>query len=71
MRWHENEGLIDSPARTAGNYRSYTPNDVSRLTLIRRTRGLGFSLDRVRALLALGLGPKKGSPIGLGRDSSS
>lgn len=53
IRWYEKEGLIAAPARTAGNYRSYTPHDLSRLTFIRRARDLGFPLDQVRALLDL------------------
>jgi Cu(I)-responsive transcriptional regulator len=51
VRYYERAGLIAPPARTAGNYRSYRPEDLERLRFIRRTRDLGFSLDEVRALL--------------------
>lgn len=57
VRWYEKEGLIDAPARTEGDYRSYTARDLSRLTFIRRARDLGFPLDQVRALLDLASDP--------------
>ncbi|WP_443478422.1 MerR family transcriptional regulator [Novosphingobium aerophilum] len=53
IRYYERAGLIASPARTEGNYRSYLPDDLRRLRFIRRTRDLGFSLDEIRALLDL------------------
>lgn len=51
VRYYERAMLIDPPARTEGNYRSYRSEDLERLRFIRRTRDLGFSLDEVRALL--------------------
>ena len=53
IRYYEQIGLLPKPARTSGNYRSYGSQEVSRLTFIRRARGLGFSLDQVRTLLSL------------------
>ncbi|HEX8055239.1 MerR family transcriptional regulator [Sphingobium sp. R-7] len=53
IRYYERAGLIDPPARTEGNYRSYGADDVARLGFIRRTRDLGFSLEEIRALLDL------------------
>jgi Cu(I)-responsive transcriptional regulator len=53
IRYYERIGLLPVPARTYGNYRSYGQSELGRLSFIRRGRDLGFSLDQVRALLAL------------------
>jgi Cu(I)-responsive transcriptional regulator len=53
IRYYEREGLLAEPARTAGNYRAYGIEHLNRLSFIRRSRDLGFSLDQVRALLRL------------------
>lgn len=53
IRWYERIGLLPSPARTAGNYRSYSTAHLERLSFIRRARGLGFTLEQVRDLLRL------------------
>lgn len=53
IRYYERIGLLGTPARTAGNYRAYGAEHLNRLSFIRRSRDLGFSLDQVRALLDL------------------
>jgi MerR family mercuric resistance operon transcriptional regulator len=53
IRYYERIALLPAPARSAGCYRAYDTGDVRRLTFIRRARELGFTLDAVRALLAL------------------
>jgi DNA-binding transcriptional MerR regulator len=53
IRYYEKAGLLQAPARTGGNHRAYTQMHADRLAFIRHSRELGFSLDRVRALLAL------------------
>lgn len=53
IRYYERIGLLPLPARTAGNYRAYASEHLNRLSFIRRSRDLGFSLDQVRALLGL------------------
>ena len=53
IRYYERSGLIASPVRTAGNYRSYREDDVRRLRFIKRTRDLGFSLKQIAALLSI------------------
>lgn len=53
VRWYERDGLMAPPPRTGGNYRVYGADDLARLKFIRRARELGFTLDRVRALLDL------------------
>ena len=46
-------GLLSSPVRSAGGHRQYDEPTVRRLTFIRRSRQLGFSLEEVRGLLGL------------------
>lgn len=53
IRYYEKIGLLPDPPRTAGNYRSYGPGEVSRLSFVRRARDLGFGIGQVRALLEL------------------
>lgn len=53
VRYYEKIGLLPSPARTLGNYRSYSSEHLVRLSFIRRARDLGFSLEAVRELLTL------------------
>src|SRR3546814_19057749 len=53
IRYYERIGLLPAPARTQGNYRSYTADHLRRLSFVRRSRELGFTLEQVRALLDL------------------
>jgi len=53
IRYYERIGLLAAPQRTAGNYRAYKSDHLKRLSFIRRSRDLGFSLDQIRALLDL------------------
>jgi Cu(I)-responsive transcriptional regulator len=53
IRYYERIGLLAAPERTSGNYRAYGPEHLNRLSFIRRSRDLGFSIEQVRALLDL------------------
>lgn len=53
VRYYERIGLLGAPARSEGNYRLYDAAAIARLSFIRRSRDLGFSLDEVRQLLTL------------------
>jgi MerR family mercuric resistance operon transcriptional regulator len=53
IRYYERIGLMPAPPRTEGRQRIYDAEHLRRLTFIRRSRELGFSLDQIRALLGL------------------
>lgn len=53
VRFYEGIGLLAAPARSGANQRLYSQDALARLSFIRRARDLGFSLDKVRALLDL------------------
>lgn len=52
IRFYEEIGLI-APQRAPNGYRDYTGEDVHRLSFLRRARGLGFSIEDCRQLMAL------------------
>ena len=52
IRYYERVGLL-LRAERRGRYRTYSKDDVARLGFVMRSRELGFSLDEIRALLAL------------------
>jgi MerR family mercuric resistance operon transcriptional regulator len=53
VRFYEKQGLLPAPPRTARGHRDYAPEHLKRLTFIRRSRELGFTLEEVRNLLGL------------------
>jgi DNA-binding transcriptional MerR regulator len=53
VRYYEQIGLLPTASRRDGGQRSYSEEDVRRLTFIRRCRDFGFSIEQVRALAAL------------------
>ena len=53
IRYYEAEGLLPRPARSTSNYRVYDRAHLDRLSFIRRSRDLGFTLNQVRTLLRL------------------
>ena len=52
IRYYEDIGLI-APSRAGNGYRDYSPDDIHRLAFLRRARGLGFSIEDCRQLMAL------------------
>ena len=59
IRYYEKIGLMPAPIRSGGNQRRYGPAHVARLGFIRHARELGFPLDRIRDILALGDNPDR------------
>lgn len=53
IRYYEEVGLVTPSARSAGGFRLYTEDDVARLSLIKRMKPLGFSLEEMRDLLSV------------------
>jgi len=53
IRHYEAIGLIPAPPRSDAGYRIYDDPAVHTLRFIRRSRDLGFSIERISRLLAL------------------
>ena len=53
IRYYEKIGLMPEPARSAGGHRMYDQSHLKRLSFIRRSRELGFTLHEIRELLEL------------------
>lgn len=53
LRYYERAGLLTPVARSHAGYRLYDPSAVDRLRFIRSAQSVGFSLDDIKALLAL------------------
>ncbi|HEY5319467.1 MAG TPA: MerR family transcriptional regulator [Galbitalea sp.] len=53
IRHYDEVGLLKPSGRTEGGFRLYTPEDFTRLMLIRRMKPLGFSLEEMTELLRI------------------
>ena len=53
IRYYEDNGLIGPVARTESGYRVYGPRDIHTLGFIKRSRDMGFSVERIGELLQL------------------
>ena len=53
IRYYERINMMPHPPRTASGRRLYGQTESRTLAFIRRARELGFTLDEIRALLAL------------------
>ncbi len=53
IRYYEKIGLMPDPARSSGGHRIYDQSNLKRLSFVRRSRELGFTLREIRELLKL------------------
>jgi DNA-binding transcriptional MerR regulator len=53
LRYYERRGLLPKPARTPSGYRSYPPQAVTQLKLIRWAQDVGFTLREIRETFQL------------------
>ena len=59
IRYYEQMGLIEAPERSDGNQRRYSKDGMQRLSFIRHSRELGFSIEDIKGLLELSQHPEK------------
>ncbi|MCI7569223.1 MAG: Cd(II)/Pb(II)-responsive transcriptional regulator [Desulfovibrio sp.] len=60
IRFYEKEGLLETPARSDGNYRLYGEDELERLRFIMHCRRHGMTLAEIRELLAFKDHPHQG-----------
>ena len=53
IRYYEKIGLMPDPARSSAGHRVYNESHAKRLSFVRRSRELGFTLEEIRELLEL------------------
>jgi MerR family copper efflux transcriptional regulator len=53
IRYYEDIGVLDPPARTPSGYRQYTSEATNRLAFIRSAQAVGLSLGEIRGIVAL------------------
>ena len=54
LRYYERRGLLPQPERSPGGHRLYSPDAVTTLRVIKAAQRLGFTLEEVTGLLAVG-----------------
>jgi MerR family mercuric resistance operon transcriptional regulator len=60
LRYYERRGLVAEPDRTLGGHRVYPEETLTVLRVIKAAQRLGFTLDEVAELLAVGSGRSEG-----------
>jgi DNA-binding transcriptional MerR regulator len=53
LRYYEREGLLHEPDRTAGGYRDYRPEIVTRVGFIKQARAAGLTLRQIGEILTI------------------
>jgi MerR family transcriptional regulator, mercuric resistance operon regulatory protein len=53
IRYYQRRGLLDEPRKPLGGYRHYPAEVAKRVRFIKRSQGLGFTLEETASLLRL------------------
>src|SRR5260370_40557181 len=53
VRFYERQRLLRKPLRNAAGYRCYEPSDVERISFIKTSQALGFTLSEIKELIEL------------------
>lgn len=53
IRYYEQVGVLDEPARTSGGYRDYQPDALDRLAFVRAAQAIGLKLGEIREIVGL------------------
>ena len=54
IRFYQRRGLLTEPPKLQGGFRYYDDATIARVRFVKRAQALGFSLEEVMGLLALG-----------------
>ena len=54
IRFYQRRGLLTEPPKSEGGFRYYDNDTIDRVRFVKRAQALGFSLEEVAGLLALG-----------------
>jgi MerR family copper efflux transcriptional regulator len=53
LHYYERVGLLSKPARSAANYRLYSPEAVRRVRFIKKAQAVGLTLEETKQILDL------------------
>jgi MerR family transcriptional regulator, copper efflux regulator len=53
LHYYERVGLLSKPARSAANYRLYSPEAVRRVRFIKKAQAVGLTLEEAKQILDL------------------
>jgi len=54
IRYYQRRGLLEEPSRPVAGFRQYSSDSVRQVRFIKRAQGLGFTLEEILGLFALG-----------------
>src|SRR5437879_13120436 len=53
LHYYERLGLLSKPARSAANYRLYSPEAIRRVQFIKKAQAIGLTLEETKKILDL------------------